>query len=101
MGRRSVQLAGVVALALSAIVFSAAPAFAHANLDKTDPADGASVATSPAQVTLTFSESVALESNSVGIFTCDGHRVSASEPTHGASSREVVDALPKLANGVY
>ncbi|HET9728416.1 MAG TPA: copper resistance protein CopC [Acidimicrobiia bacterium] len=101
MGRRSVQFAGVVALALITIAFSAAPAFAHANLDKTDPADGSSVATSPGQVTLTFSESVALEPNSVGIFTCDGHRVSASEPTHGASSKEVVNALPRLADGVY
>ena len=51
----------VVALVLAvgaALLLGAAPAWAHSQLDASNPADGASVATPPPAVSLTFNEDV-------------------------------------------
>ncbi len=54
---RAARRTGVLALlALVLGVLSAPPAAAHNTLRSTDPADGSTVATAPAQVTLTFDQ---------------------------------------------
>lgn len=53
-------------------------ASAHASLVRTDPADGALLTSAPRVVTLAFSESVALSSDSVGLFDAQGHPISGS-----------------------
>lgn len=52
-------LAGVL------VIMTGAPASAHASLLKTDPADGAVVATLPDQVVLTFNEPIRLDTDAV------------------------------------
>jgi copper resistance protein C len=54
-------------LSAVAVVATATPAFAHAELTASDPAQGASVAAPPQQVRLTFSEAVTLPDNPVTI----------------------------------
>lgn len=53
--RRGVALVLLTGLAL---LLAAAPAWAHSRLDSSDPASGASVATAPQKVSLTFDEPV-------------------------------------------
>lgn len=48
--------AASIVLAVLAVLGAAAPASAHADLVSTDPAAGASLATLPAEITLTFTE---------------------------------------------
>lgn len=57
LSRRSRTVAAAAALVVL-LVAGAAPVFAHAELVSSDPADGAQLATSPATITLTFSEGV-------------------------------------------
>jgi methionine-rich copper-binding protein CopC len=54
---RNVVLRGSL-LALLCLALGAGPASAHASLVGSDPEDGASVATSPASITLTFNENI-------------------------------------------
>jgi copper resistance protein C len=50
------RAAVVLLLGVAGMLLGTAPAWAHSQLLGTDPADGASVDTGPAQVTLTFNE---------------------------------------------
>ncbi|MFG2990669.1 copper resistance CopC/CopD family protein [Streptomyces sp. NPDC048257] len=70
----------LVLAALLAILFAAAsPATAHAALTASDPQDGAVVATAPAQVTLSFSEQVAMGDDSIRVLDPQGKRVDTGE----------------------
>ncbi|MEW1689827.1 copper resistance CopC/CopD family protein [Streptomyces sp. NPDC091265] len=76
--RRPLAAAGLLA-ALVGMVFGlllavAGPASAHAALTGSDPQDGAVVATAPKQVTLTFSEQVAMGEGSIRILDPGGKR---------------------------
>jgi copper transport protein len=61
--------------ALLVALAGAGPASAHAQLISTDPGQGAVVATAPATVSLTFSESVVIAADGVRVFGPDGSRV--------------------------
>jgi copper transport protein len=79
--RRLLFLAlGWVAVALAALVASAAPATAHATLVEAVPADGARVSTSPASVELHFTEDVSISGDSVRVMGTDGKRVDDGRP---------------------
>ncbi|MER5727593.1 copper resistance protein CopC [Streptomyces sp. NPDC002138] len=70
----------LVLVALAAALFTAAgPASAHAALTASDPKDGAVVATAPAQVTLSFSEAVAMNGDSIRVMDPQGKRVDTGE----------------------
>ncbi|WP_406452412.1 copper resistance protein CopC [Streptomyces sp. NBC_00876] len=76
--RRPLAAAGLLA-ALAGMVFGlllavAGPASAHAALTGSDPQDGAVVAAAPKEVTLTFSEQVAMGEGSIRILDPDGKR---------------------------
>lgn len=76
--RRPLAAAGLLA-ALVGTVFGlllalAGPASAHAALTGSDPQDGAVVATAPKEVTLTFSEQVAVGKGSIRVLDPDGKR---------------------------
>lgn len=62
-----------LALLVSALglLATATPALAHAHLESSDPAEGAALATAPAQVTLVFSEPVTLPDAPVEIIGPD------------------------------
>ncbi|OKJ74140.1 copper resistance CopC/CopD family protein [Streptomyces sp. CB02460] len=76
--RRPLAAAGLLTALLGAVLglllAVAAPASAHAALTGSDPQDGAVVATAPTQVTLTFSEQVALGADSIRVLDPSGKR---------------------------
>ncbi|MCY0961595.1 copper resistance protein CopC [Streptomyces sp. H27-H5] len=69
----------VLAALLATLFAAAAPATAHAALTASDPKDGAVVATAPAQVTLSFSEQVAMGEDSIRVMDPQGKRVDTGE----------------------
>ncbi|MFJ3859118.1 copper resistance CopC/CopD family protein [Streptomyces sp. NPDC090085] len=73
------RLALVLAALLATLFATAAPATAHAALTASDPSDGAVVATAPAQVTLSFSEQVAMGDDSIRVLDPQGRRVDTGE----------------------
>ncbi|MCX5196335.1 copper resistance protein CopC [Streptomyces sp. NBC_00249] len=73
------RFALVLAALLATLFTAAAPATAHAALTASDPKDGAVVATAPAQVTLSFSEQVAMGDDSIRVMDPQGKRVDTGE----------------------
>ncbi|MFI8274852.1 copper resistance CopC/CopD family protein [Streptomyces sp. NPDC085929] len=73
------RLALVLAALLTALFTAAGPATAHAALTASDPKDGAVVATAPAQVTLSFSEQVAMGDDAIRVMDPQGRRVDTGE----------------------
>ncbi|MER7461728.1 copper resistance protein CopC [Streptomyces sp. NPDC097981] len=73
------RLALVLAALLATLFTAAGPATAHAALTASDPKDGAVVATAPAQVTLSFSEHVAMGDDSIRVMDPQGRRVDTGE----------------------
>ncbi|MET9320035.1 copper resistance protein CopC [Streptomyces sp. NPDC003038] len=73
------RLALVLATLLATLFTAVSPAAAHAALTASDPKDGAVVATAPAQVTLSFSEQVAMGDDSIRVLDPQGKRVDTGE----------------------
>ncbi|MEU7281290.1 copper resistance protein CopC [Streptomyces sp. NPDC045431] len=94
----------VTAVLLGALFTGAAPAFAHAALTGSDPKDGAVVATAPKGVTLTFSEQVAMDDDSIRVLEPSGKRADTKK-LRDLSTRAVVrygvDLHAGLPNGTY
>ncbi|MET9684678.1 copper resistance CopC/CopD family protein [Streptomyces coeruleorubidus] len=85
------------------LLFSGAPASAHAALRSTDPDDGSVVQRAPRHLTLTFTESVGLLDDSFRVFGPDQRRVRTGEAQHadGRSETARVGLPGKLAQGTY
>jgi len=94
---------GALALGLLLAGLWVAPAGAHASLVSTDPAAGATVTTSPAAVTLSFSEPVESALGGVRLFDARGRRVDGvGTPHRPAGASDVLTAsLPDLDDGTY
>lgn len=107
--RRPLAAAGLLTALLGAVLglllAVAAPASAHAALTGSDPQDGAVVATAPTQVTLTFSEQVALGADSIRVLDPSGKRAdtkTAPRDLHSGSTVKYGVALRGgLGNGTY
>ena len=87
--RSWVRLAPVIAAGAIALV-TATAASAHAELLSTTPADGSVVATSPAQITLRFSEAVPSSLGSVRAFGPNAEQVATgavNTPSPGDAGR--------------
>src|SRR4051812_36882343 len=71
---RPVLLGPVLVTALTAllVLLGSVPASAHDVLEGSDPADGASVATAPSRITLTFSEAPTPNTATVTVVGPDG-----------------------------
>ncbi|MFD6228990.1 copper resistance protein CopC [Streptomyces sp. NPDC060232] len=98
------RLALVLAALLATLFTAASPATAHAALTASDPADGAVVATAPAQVTLSFSEQVAMGDDSIRVLDPQGRRADTGEMRDMCSGNTVRygTALHSgLPNGTY
>lgn len=76
---RAVALLAALATGLVALVLGAVPAAAHNTLRSSDPADGGTVASAPAQVTLTFDQA-ALELGSEVVVTAEDGTVVSTGP---------------------
>ncbi|THA84139.1 copper resistance protein CopC [Streptomyces sp. A0592] len=98
------RLALVLAALLATLFTAAAPATAHAALTASDPTDGAVVATAPAQVTLSFSEQVAMGDDSIRVLDPQGRRVDTGElrdMCSGNTIRYGTALHAGLPNGTY
>ncbi|WP_244201955.1 copper resistance CopC/CopD family protein [Streptomyces diastatochromogenes] len=97
--RLTVLGAGLLLLLLG----TTAPASAHAALRQTDPADGTVLRTAPRQVTLTFTESVGLLTDSLRVYDPGNRRLRTGEADHAAGRSDTVRVrLPaKLGTGTY
>jgi copper transport protein len=98
--RRLLRLVlATLALALSGIVL-AAPAWAHAELVSSSPANGARLEAAPDSIQLTFTESVDLVDGGLRLLDGDGTAVTTSQPV--ASGHRVTWPMPpNLARGAY
>ncbi|MEU8923467.1 FixH family protein [Kitasatospora sp. NPDC048545] len=101
--RRIAGVLGVLGALLALMLAGAGPASAHATLDSTDPRQNSVVATAPQAVTLTFSESVSLSSDSVRVLDPAGKAVDTGDPAHadGRGNTARVGLKGGLANGTY
>lgn len=97
------RLLVLVALVAAVLAFGAAPAFAHASLEGTQPASGTEFPAGkpPKAVTITFNEPVTIPANAVQVLDKNGKAVEIAKPGFGADGRHVTVALPSLANGTY
>ncbi|WP_053913059.1 copper resistance CopC/CopD family protein [Streptomyces sp. TP-A0875] len=87
--------------ALLALLAGAAPASAHAALTGSDPQQGAVVDEAPAQVSLSFSESVSTDADSLRVLDPKGTRVDDGEPFGTGGTTYAVKLKPDLADGTY
>ncbi|MFJ4843004.1 copper resistance CopC/CopD family protein [Streptomyces sp. NPDC088746] len=97
-------LAMLISLLLGLVLAGASPASAHAALTGSDPQDGAVVATAPQDVTLTFSEQIAMDDDSIRVLDPSGERVDEGAPrdlTNGGAVRYAVQLHSGLPDGTY
>jgi methionine-rich copper-binding protein CopC len=70
--RTTLRGAAVGLVATLALLLGASPAFAHAEFESSDPADGASLATGPSTVSVTFSDTMQQGFNELTVIGPDG-----------------------------
>ncbi|MER5982759.1 copper resistance protein CopC [Streptomyces sp. NPDC001787] len=73
-------LTTLISLLFGLVLAGASPASAHAALTGSNPQDGAVVDTAPAEVTLTFSESIAMGDDSIRVLDPTGKRADDGAP---------------------
>ncbi|GAA2731591.1 copper resistance protein CopC [Streptomyces nogalater] len=84
-----------------ALLAGASPAFAHAALTGSDPAQGVVAGTAPTRVTLTFSEKVAMSDDSVRVLDPRGTPVQTGSPATVSGTTYAVKLKSGLAKGTY
>ncbi|MFJ8110150.1 copper resistance CopC/CopD family protein [Streptomyces sp. NPDC096132] len=84
-----------------ALLAGAGPASAHAALTGSDPAQGVVVDKAPTQVTLTFSETVSLNDDSLRVLDPKGTRVDSGKPSHTSGTSYAVKVHSGLPDGTY
>ncbi|GAA2315174.1 copper resistance protein CopC [Streptomyces kunmingensis] len=84
-----------------ALLAGAAPASAHAALTGSDPQQGAVVQTAPEQVSLTFSEGVAMSSGAVRVLDPAGKRVDNGKVGHPGGTTYTVGLHAGLPDGTF
>ncbi len=87
--------------AACALLAAAGPASAHAALTGSDPQQGAVVDKAPAQVSLTFSESVSMDDDSLRILDPNGKRVDEGRPSGTGGTTYTVKLHAGLPDGTY
>jgi len=95
------RVAVVLGIAFVALVATAAPAFAHASLEGTDPAPGAVLEQAPSAVELRFSEGVTVALGGVRVYDADGARVATDPPQKPSSAVVRVGLRGTVADGSY
>ena len=102
MTRLHARIGWAVVVAASALLALAVSATAHSALLRTEPADGARLEESPAEVVLVFSEAPDPELSRVTVFDASGQQVDHQPPAADANDATTLRvALPALDDGVY
>ncbi|MCX5558957.1 copper resistance CopC/CopD family protein [Streptomyces sp. NBC_00038] len=84
-----------------ALLAGAAPASAHAALTGSNPTQGSVVDTAPTEVSLTFSEQVALSDNALQVLDPKGQRVDTGKPTNTSATTYAVKLHSGLPDGTF
>ncbi|KRD21206.1 MULTISPECIES: copper resistance CopC/CopD family protein [unclassified Streptomyces] len=84
-----------------ALLAGAGPASAHAALTGSDPAQGVVVDKAPTQVTLTFSETVSTNDDSLRVLDPKGARVDDGKPSEISGTTYAVQLHSGLPDGTY
>ncbi|MGW0574676.1 copper resistance CopC/CopD family protein [Streptomyces sp. NPDC002920] len=84
-----------------ALLAGAGPAAAHAALTGSDPQQGVVVDKAPTQVTLTFSETVSLNDDSLRVLDPKGARVDEGKPSNVSGTSYAVQLHSGLPDGTY
>ncbi len=96
------RLAIVIAALVLVALVGARAASAHAHLESSSPADGATVASGLTQVTLTFSEEVSVDQSSAQLTSADGSAISgATSAVDRANRNTLTITTPALPDGKY
>lgn len=89
-------------LTLAALTLTAAAALAHAKLQTSTPADGATVTVPPTELRLTYNEPIEVSMSTVRITSAGDVAVATDKITADqANDKTLVQPLPKLAPGDY
>jgi copper resistance protein C len=88
-------------LAALAMLVGASPAFAHAQFEGSDPADGASLATAPQTVTLTFSDTMRQGFNTITVTGPDGAQYQAAGDPTAQDTSVSIGVNPLGPAGLY
>lgn len=94
----------LISVLFGVVLAGASPASAHAALTGSDPQDGAVVATAPEEVSLTFSEQIAVSDDSIRVLDPSGERADTGAPrelTDGGPVRYGVALHSGLPDGTY
>ncbi|QIZ01773.2 copper resistance CopC/CopD family protein [Streptomyces sp. S1D4-11] len=86
---------------IGAVLAGATPASAHAALTGSDPQQGAVVGQAPAQISLTFSEKVAMSDDSVRVLDPKGKRVDTGKAADLGGTTYGVKLHSGLPDGTY
>lgn len=98
-GRRTTTLLG---LCLLGSLLACAPALAHAELDRSSPADGETLSGQPGEVRLFFDEPVRAEFDPIKVTDDEGNRVDGEDARTLPDDPDVVEAgLDVLPEGSY
>ncbi|WP_133911185.1 copper resistance CopC/CopD family protein [Streptomyces sp. NBC_00582] len=84
-----------------ALLAGAGPASAHAALTGSDPAQGVVVDKAPTQVTLTFSETVSMNDDSLHVLDPKGAEVDEGKPSNVSGTSYAVQLHSGLPDGTY
>ncbi|MFI5875900.1 copper resistance CopC/CopD family protein [Streptomyces sp. NPDC051445] len=84
-----------------ALLAGAGPASAHAALTGSDPAQGVVVDKAPTQVSLTFSETVSMNDDSLRVLDPKGTRVDTGKPSELSGTTYAVQLHSGLPDGTY
>ncbi|MEU9474245.1 copper resistance protein CopC [Streptomyces sp. NPDC048191] len=100
--RGSLRILVLLLLAVTGALFAgAAPASAHAALTGSDPAQGVVVKQAPTQVSLTFSEKVATNDDSLRVLDPRGKPVQTGKPANVSGTTYAVRLRSGLGKGTY
>ncbi|WDG30034.1 copper resistance protein CopC [Streptomyces sp. CA-278952] len=98
-------LAALLSLVFGLLLAGAGPAAAHAALTGSDPQDGAVVDTAPKEVTLSFSEAIAVGDDSIRVLDPSGKRADTEagprDLSEGSTVRYGVALHSGLPDGTY
>jgi copper transport protein len=84
-----------------ALLAGAGPASAHAALTGSDPAQGVVVKKAPEQVSLTFSEQVSMNDDSLHVLDPKGKKVDVGKPSNISGTTYAVQLKSGLKDGTY
>jgi copper transport protein len=88
-------------LACVGVLAAAAPAGAHAELDRSDPAADAALDEGPDEVVLRFTEGVRASPGAIRVFDRRGERVDEGDLSRPEGDRTAAVTLPELGEGGY